>query len=240
MSSSLSEFICGTRNFVAQGFRSLPALLGFSILLLGLTQGNINFIFFVVGLFIIAPLGALLANLGIDFLGSYLPESFTTYLMVDNALAPQCNIFTTPLSDSSPLRMTVTPSFWMTIMAFFFTYLFSNAKRVYSLAESSKASKRAVEARKSQSIMAMTIVIALAIVVTLVRYGTTGCETAFGVLMSWVVGGSLAIGWYSFMRRCGLGRLDDMFGILNRILPLQSSEDYDPQVCVPVSSAMNS
>lgn len=236
MSSSLSEFICGARNFVSQGFRSLPALLGFAILLLGLTQGNVNFMFLFVGMFLVAPLAALLANLVIDFAGSYLPPSITSFLQVENATAPQCVIFTTPLGDGAPIPMTVTPSFWMTMIAFFFVYLFSNAYRVYTLQTNSKASKTSVEARKSQSVMAMTLVVGLGIVTTMVRYSTTGCETAIGVLTSWLVGGGVAYGWYSFMRKCGLGRLDDVFGIQNRILPLQSYEGSDPQVCVPVSS----
>jgi hypothetical protein len=39
--------------------------------------------------------------------------------------------------------------------------------------------------------------------------------------------------WYKFMRRCGLGRLDDIFGINNRILPMQSYETKEPTVCLP-------
>jgi hypothetical protein len=237
MSSSLSEFICGVRNFVSQGFRSLPALLGFAILLLGLTQGNINLLFLFVGMFLVAPMAALLTNLGFDFIGSYLPPSLASFLMVENATAPQCVIFTTSLANGAPIPMTVTPSFWMTIVAFFYVYLFNNAYRVYTLQESSKASKNSVEARKSQSIMAMTLVVALGILTTIVRYASTGCETALGVLASWLIGGGVAYSWYSFMRKCGLGRLDDIFGILNRILPLQSYEGSDPQVCVPVGSS---
>ena len=78
----------------------------------------------------------------------------------------------------------------------------------------------------------MLIVVAVGVLTTITRYAST-CESMLGILVSWIVGGGLGYMWYEFMRSCGLGRLDDLFGISNRILPLQSYEEADPTVCVP-------
>ena len=118
------------------------------------------------------------------------------------------------------------------MMAFFFTYLFSNALMLYKTQETSKAPKSAVEARKSQAVSSMVLLVVIGIIAILMRY-PTGCETGLGVILSCILGSSLANGWYKFMRNCGLGRLDDLFGISNRILPMQSYETSDPTVCLP-------
>ena len=118
------------------------------------------------------------------------------------------------------------------MMAFFYTYLFSNALMLYTIQETSKAPKSAIEARKSQAMSSMILVVVLAVFSLIMRYAT-GCETGLGLLLSSALGYSLSHGWYKFMRNCGLGRLDDLFGISNRILPMQSYETSDPTVCLP-------
>jgi hypothetical protein len=57
--------------------------------------------------------------------------------------------------------------------------------------------------------------------------------------VSGLLGYGLAKGWFDFMRNCGMGRLDDIFGISNRILPLQSYESPTQVTCmeVPQSTA---
>jgi hypothetical protein len=146
------------------------------------------------------------------------------------ANAEACNIFTVG-AGASVTTLNVVPSFWMSMIAFFFTYLYVNAIHLYDKQETSKAPKIAVAARKSQAIVSMIVVMGLAILTTILRYGTS-CETGLGILVSWILGYGLGYGWYKFMRSCGLGRLDDLFGITNRILPQQSYQELDPTVCV--------
>lgn len=235
MSSAVGDFICATRNMLAQGFRSLPVLLGGSILFMGLVQGNFNLLFFFTGMFILAPTMSVVLNAAIEFLfslmGSWAPPASLWQVPAANAEA--CSIFT--YGNSSELvTMTVVPSTWFTIMAFFFSYLFSNALKLYKLQESSEAPKAAVKARKSQAVIAMVLTIAIGIPTFILRYATS-CETGFGLLVSLAAGGFLGYSWYEFMNSCGFGRLDDIFGISNRILPLQSYEDSDPTVCIPTA-----
>ncbi len=194
--------------------------------------------FFFAGMFILAPTVTILVNGLWELVFSNTPEWFTVpdYIWKTSAAnAEACNLFITGLSEEVG-TMNVVPSFWMTMMAFFYTYLFSNALKLYEKQETSKAPQHAVQARKSQAAISMAIVIMAALATTVMRYGTS-CETGLGVLVSWIVGAFLGYWWYGFMRSCGLGRLDDLFGIANRILPLQSYEDADPTVCVPNAAA---
>jgi hypothetical protein len=236
MSNWIGDIICGARNFLDQGFRSLPTILGGATLLLGLTQGNLNFLFFFVGLFIVAPLGALITNGLTEFLFS----NFFTFIpqelwLVRGGSSDQCSMFTVFPSNLPATAMNAVPSYWMTIVAFFFFYLFANAVNLYTKQSTSKAPKDAVDARRAQAMIGMIMLGITGTVFTILRYAKTGCETGLGVLVSILLGGSLGYGWYEFMRSCGLGRLDDLFGISNRILPLQSQEDNTPVTCVPAT-----
>jgi len=233
MSSTVGDFICLSRNFLSQGFRSLPVLLGGSVFFLGMAQGNFNLMFFFVGMFILTPLAAVLLNGLWELVFINTPAWLTVPIdmwQLPAANAEACNIFTVG-AGASVTTLNVVPGFWMSMVAFFFTYLFANAKALYEKQETSNAPKMAVSARKSQSMISMIIIIALAILTTILRYGTS-CETGLGILVSWILGYSLGYGWYKFMRSCGLGRLDDLFGITNRILPQQTYQDLDPTVCV--------
>jgi hypothetical protein len=234
MAEFIGDLICTTREFIAQGFRSLPVLLGSTALVLGLAQGNFNYLFFFVGMFLLTPLFVILLNGGLELGFSFLPQAFEPLWLVKNAGAPQCSIFASGSSAGGP--MNGVPSFWMSMIAFFIVYLFTNAKALYDKSASSKAPAAAVSARKSQAILSMVVLVALGVLVTLLRFATT-CETGLGVLVSWVLGGVVANYWYTFMKACGLGRFDDLYGIANRILPLQSLEESDPTVCIPTSTS---
>lgn len=232
MAEVLGETIVGIRELLTQGFRSLPVILGNAVLVLGLAQGNFNLLFFFVGMFILTPVGVIILNALFEFLFvNVLPESLQSLWLVANAGAPQCAIFT--VGESADYSLNGVPSLWMTMMAFFFWYLGLNAYDLYNKATNSKAPKAATDARKSQAITSMVIVGLVALVTTLLRYGTS-CETAIGVLVSGALGYGLARGWYEFMRNCGMGRLDDIFGISNRILPLQSYESGPQVTCMEV------
>ena len=233
--SFLGDIICSTRTLLVQGFRSLPVLLAGAILTLGLTQANYNLLFFFVGLFLITPLATLLLNMIIEFSMGFWPFTYidkTFWSAIANT--EQCNLFSTPVFGApvSNDPITVVPSYWMTVLAFFFSYLFYNAENLYKKPATKSAPKAEVNARKNQSMVSMIVIIISAVIFSILRYGTT-CETIFGIVTSWLLGGSLAYGWYKFMRSCGFGRLDDLFGISNQMLPFETLEDQDPTVCVP-------
>ena len=230
--SFVGEFVCNTRNIVAQGFRSLPVLTSSAVLTLGLIQGNVNFILFAVGLLVLAPLGALLLNVATEFIFSYFPRIFPTPLwQVPAADAGQCNLFAL-LPNGPPTPFNVVPTYWTTVTMFFYTYVFLNGLKLYRWQSHSRASVEAVEYRKYQTAIALFI-IALLATVSIAFRAATSCETALGMSLGVLVGVLLGYGWYEALKACGLGQLDDIFGIFNRLLPLQSYEDNEPNVCVP-------
>jgi hypothetical protein len=199
-----------------------------------MTQGNINLLFFFVGLSMLTPVSCFLLNLIWELVFSNTPVWLTvppSLWQIYAANVDACSLFTS-MNKALPETMNVVPSYWLSIMAFFFTYLFSNAQDLYNKQSSSKASKTAVDARKNQTMITMVILSISAILFTLVRYSTS-CETGLGVIISWLLGAGVAVGWYAFMKQCGLGRLDDIFGISNRLLPMQSYEEPNPSMCVP-------
>ena len=235
MASVMGDFVCATRQFFSQGFRSLPAILGGASLTLGMIQGNFNFLFFFVGMFIFTPVAAGLLNglLELIFVNVPIINQFPReFWSVPNGTANACSIFTVGLTGGPPQPINVVPSYWMSIMTFFFAYIFCNALFLYKKQENEKAKKEGVTARKSQALISMIVAVMVGIGFSILRYATS-CETMFGILISWGLGIGMAIGWYKFMRVCGLGRLDDLFGISSRILPLQSYEEITPTVCVP-------
>lgn len=244
MQNWFGDLICSSRQFLDQGFRSLPTILAGAILILGLIQGNINFLLFFVGLFLVAPLGALVANGAFEFLAvnvpSWLPEWIGSVVripeelwMVPQGAAEQCSMFTPFPQSGVPGAVNAVPSYWMTIIAFFFFYLFANAYTLYTREASSKAAPEAIQARQQQAIVGMTMICMLGVTIPIMRYARTGCETGLGIVLSLVVGGLLGTGWHSFMQSCGMGRLNDIFGITNRVLPMQSYEENTPVTCVP-------
>jgi hypothetical protein len=241
MASAVGDIIFTTRHILAQGFRSLPVILGGAIAVLGLTQGNFNLLFFFVGLCILTPTASLILDTVWE--GAFSPTSpLPSWLkipemlwLVPEASAEQCTLIATGAMAGIPGAANTVPSYWMSMMAFFLYYLFVNAKDLYTKQEVANSRPQAVQARKSQSMISMVMIVALGILFTVLRYGTS-CETALSIAVSWLLGAGLAQGWYSFMRACGLGRLDDLFGISNRILPLQSMEEQSPTVCVPSST----
>jgi hypothetical protein len=244
MASVVGDFILTTRHILAQGFRSLPVILGGAIAVLGLTQGNFNLLFFFVGLCILTPTATLIVNAiwetafsPTSVLPSWLKKKIPeARWLVPAANAEQCSLVATGPMSGVPMAANTVPSYWLTMMGFFFFYLFYNAYDLYVKQEVSKARPQAVQARKSQAVMSMIVVVGLAIIFTVVRYGTS-CETAISIPVSALLGGGLAYGWFTFMRNCGLGRLDDLFGISNRIMPQQSMEERPPTVCVPSTSS---
>lgn len=229
MASIISQFVCGTKNLLSQGFRSLPVILTSTILVLGMAQGNINLLFFFVGLAILSPTACLIVNLLWELIFKNVTSLPANYWQVPSGSVEQCNIFA--VGTTSEIVNAV-PSYWLTIMAFFFTYLIYNASDLYNKPENVAAPKPATEARKFQTLTSMILLIVSGIVFTILRYATN-CETGIGVLVSWLIGGLLAGGWYTYMRSCGIGRLDDIFGISNRLLPYQSYQEPVPTMCVP-------
>lgn len=210
-----SSFVCGMRNFLDQGFRSLPTILANSILLLGLLQGNLTYLFFFVGLFILAPSASLALNKGLYY---FFKNSTSSNFFAPNGNAEQCQMF--PVFSSSSLGGSafVVPSYWTTIVSFFFTYLITNAAYIYTAPAQKDSSEEAIKRRKFKTGSSMFVLAAFFIIFMILRFSVSDCETTLGMLVGTVWGGGLGYLWYRALRDCGLGQFDDIFGIQTQIL----------------------
>lgn len=230
MSSSIGKIILGVREFVAQTFRGLPIILLGSILAFGVFQSNFNMILFWVGMCVLVPLLTFLSNQAVaTLLSNPSNEASNTFWKIFQN--DTCQMVGPP-SGTSP--MLVFPSYWTSMIAFFFFYLMYNASSIYNMPDQPKSPKESNDRRKTQTFFSM-ILIGIAMVLTFIfRYALTGCETLPGMAMGLTLGGVTAYMWQSFLEKCGVGRLDDLFGIKNRILPMQVHEEEVPHMCVPV------
>lgn len=225
MASSIGDFVCGIRNFLDQGFRSLPTILASCIFLLGLLQGNFTYLFFFIGLFILVPISVLGFNGLFAWLYKLLNgEEQSAWFYSPTGSAEQCLMF--PVFPSATLggSMFVVPSYWVTIMSFFFIYLFINAVSVYLGEPQEGASEEALRRRKFQTGSSMFLILVSYIIFMILRYSSSGCETIPGIITGTIIGGGLAYGWYEAMKACGLGIFDDIFGIKTQMLMIKSQK----------------
>ena len=81
-----------------QGFRSLPVILATTIFILGMTQGNVNFFFFFIGMFLVTPTATLIVNRIWELLVTFVPGfkhiNPAMYIVKDGSAA-QCAVFST-------------------------------------------------------------------------------------------------------------------------------------------------
>lgn len=121
----------------------------------------------------------------------------------------------------------VTPSYWITHVVFFLSYLLANAVEVFK-ADASKASGAdwKVSNRRSKA-LAIIIVLSLAMLTLIVtRIAFTGAETPLGALLGCLLG-AIGGGWYMLAKKIG-ARESDIFGIVQQMAPNTGT----PTTCV--------
>lgn len=230
MSSMIGNMIFGIREFVFQTFRGLPVILLGSMLAFSVFQSNFNLMLVWVGSFLLVPVVVFLLNqLVATTLSNPLNASTNTFWKI--LQNDTCRMFG-PANGTSP--MLVFPSYWTSIISFVFFYLFMNAYDIYSMPDQPKSPQESNDRRKTQTMMSMILLIVSAVIIFVFRYALTGCETLPGMIMGVLTGSLLGYGWNSFLSACGVGRMDDVFGIKNRILPMQVHSEDAPNMCVPV------
>lgn len=224
--------ILGLREYVLLSLKELPLIASAGPLFVGIVQGNINLILFALGTAILAPTAAAL-------IGGVLRWPLTWFNVPVNIwkvaasdvshLLPEA-----PLVDSTRMRaaVNVVPTYWFTMSVFFFSYLALNAIALYKEPSQKGADTEKVENRKNQAVMSLILIITLGIAILGAKvWLSSGSETLLGISVGTLTGGVAAYGWFSFLRQCGMGRLEDVFGIQARILPEAAFGDT-PVVCV--------
>ena len=108
------------------------------------------------------------------------------------------------------------PSFYLAHIAFFASFIITNAAIVYNLPEDSKLPKALYDNRRTRTAMIIGIITVLYIGIVLYRYNTQ-CESYLGIFLTTTVFSSLGFGWYKFAELCG-AKNADIFGITSAIV----------------------
>jgi hypothetical protein len=209
------------------------------------TLRRLILIFFLGFPIIISNLMGFLA-LGLGNLG--LLVLFLGHAVVIPFLLPVVHLFTAPLpsvvgsdvgmlvpSDLHPPSFNVTPSYWITHVTFFFSYLFTNALDVYRQEPVSDTPQEEwrVENRRSRASMIMSMCVFLCLFMVAARYMITKTETMLGTLVGLGGAGALGWAWYSMASLMG-SRKSDVFGIVQQMIPIQE-DDTNATMCLQKS-----
>ena len=159
-----------------------------------------------------------------------LPFFFLKDLFLNNdpvVLSDICSLFP-GMRENSPR----VPSYYMSHIAFFFGFLFTNAYVVYNLPVDNTISSN-INNRKFRALMTMIILGILYFIIATLRFTLTGCESLLGIVFTSVLFGLLGNGWYKFAEMCG-ARNADILGIASSFVSPSASSA--PLVCESSSS----
>ena len=227
----LFGIISDLKTFLYAGFQTLPLTLAGTFLLISLFTGNFAMIFFLIGYLIIVPAITTGINILAGFAGLAGP--------VDEI----CNsILSYPTFDtgSTPRTQDVLFTHWMGMAIFFFSYLITNAVKLYKMpppkvtnpSEQMKNSiRQKTSLRKSQMIVCMLMISLIALLFIMLRV-QSGCDGFGGTSVAIIVFGLFGWGWFELLSVKNDARLSDIFGIANRLLSPDALVNQ-PMGCYP-------
>jgi hypothetical protein len=232
---SLREIISDLHVFMYGGMRALPITLAGTIVILGLFTANYAMMFFLAGFIIITPMLSAILNKIVDALvlflannGGYNINFFKTKTSdICNVVIPYSTL--TKPSKAEDQNILCTTSFAM--ICFFLGYMLTNAVSIYGRKSDPSADPTKVSNRKSHAVLSIASISVFAMIVILFRL-YADCEPAYvGIISGIIIFGLLGKGWYHMLGDHNEGRLADLFGISNRILPSSATNDQ-PVACV--------
>lgn len=224
-STTFPSLILGMKQFFLNGFRAFPLVLGITAFILAFFQTNIAFILLFVAIAFAVPLSTTLLNTVLEFIIT--KTSIPPHLWQ----IPVTSACTIVSSAGAPTGIFSLPTFWLSSVVFFFSYLAINGISLYNRANESTADESKVSARKMQALMGTILAIITGIAFVILRVTVSGCESVIGIVTALLTMIPLAYGWYRLAAACGADRLVDLFGIANGLLPM-SATSSTPYVCV--------
>jgi len=109
----------------------------------------------------------------------------------------------------------------------------TNAVALYQQPADQNADPSKVSNRTSRAILAIVSIAVFAIIMIGFRM-YAGCEPMIGLVLGTILFLALGYGWYTMLSQASQGRLADVFGISNRLLPSTATA---PVACIVDPSA---
>lgn len=211
---------------------SLPIILINTILFFAAAVGNLGLAFLGAGHLVLVPAAVMVAHL---FTG-LLPRFFR--FREDTVFKPASDLGQlVPSSTYMSPAFNVMPSYWVSHITFFFSYLFFNALDIYKMpppTEQTPIDEWRVANRKDRSLMIMIMACVLLSLLLTFRIFLTDLDTRSGMLVGVALMGTLGYGWYYAASKAGINRMD-LFGIAQQMIPMpdESSTTY----CMPTQAS---
>ncbi len=221
---SFYEFVVTLKDFLHVGFLKFPLIITGTLFVLGLVTVNTAYLWVTMGAIVTATCVWLLQLL-FTFILIKKPDWASIFSVSPNEF---CSILTTGKQTG---LINVTPSYWLSILFFFATYVFMNALRIYNKPPGSQstADPDTLNNRQFQASMCMGLVVVFTFILFYLRLKYAwGCEKILGIILSLGAIG-IGIGWFNLLADCGEDRAFDLFGILGRIMPASTTT---AQACV--------
>lgn len=167
----------------------LPLILISTICFLGFGLGNAGLLFLSAGHIVIVPLAVAILH----FVTQNFDFSKVKYNDV-GLLVPSSGI-------STGTEINIAPSYWISHVTFFCTYIFFNAYTIYYLPPSSDDSEdktitSKVNNRKYRTALIMGFTLFTFLTFILIRYRVTNSENIVGMILGIGAMGGLGYGWY--------------------------------------------
>lgn len=231
----LMETLYRIKEFLVAGIQALPIIIAAVSLLLACGTANTGFAILFLFISAVVPFATFLLNkaapmlqIAINWIYQKVVDKNGSldFSVPDNGI---CKIVASSVASPGIAY----PSYWMSSIIFFFSFIFFNGLSLYNYATTQEADNEKVSSRKTHAIIGMILSLGMMFGLFVWRL-TTDCEskTGLGAVLALLFVG-LAYGLYKAFEDCGLIRVIDLYGIGARLLPATATQE-PTQVCFPV------
>jgi hypothetical protein len=208
--------------------RYLPNTLTASLLVLGITLGKIAWI-----LIAVCAIALTILVLALQ----YVLSKFSTFGIEEStAILYTCSILPIKNGSESTNMFSTIPSVWLTLAAFYMTYILTNAVNIYTAKPTKLANEAiAVQQRKGIGIISIIATSVLFLFFIVPRF-MSACEGTYkvGALIGIALGSLFGWASWKFLHACNSNLYPDIHGVMIGLRP--GDLHTTPRACTPSSS----
>jgi hypothetical protein len=205
------------KNSLILLFFRLPLILIIISFFLGLSLGNVGLIFLCFGLIFVMPF--------ITFI--------VQHLFFALKKVPYSDILLFAHNESyDGTEINVTPSYWVTLVVFFFVYLIINASILLNLNKTDSTSSDTKKEKENNRKLHMKVILVftcLTLAALLAIRGYSNTETVFGMIIGVLVGGGISTAFYYSVKGVIGVEVVDVFGVENQMI--ETKDFSKPYMC---------